>query len=264
MESLHSLCTKRSFYEYYLKNIGRNKSVFFLIFMMGFGKGLYGQELHSALQIRNSHLWRGIEVSSGLVYTADLHLDWKQLYVGFWSAGNSTGSYKEFNHFVGYKKKRLTVELWDIYNFSPAATYNNKDYFNYSASETGRFWDFRSYYKVSEKLPLVLSWNTVVFGRDRNAANTENKYSYFASAEYLAYQKESLQVSVRLGYAGALNTAGEDSNFFASNKGFNEASLIVSKEFDFVGYKFPVGIWGMWNPVEHNAYLQFSVQLYSF
>jgi hypothetical protein len=74
------------------------------------------------------------------------------------------GSYKEFNNYIGYKNKHLTLELWDIYNFSPGATYNNKEFFNYSAKQTGRFWDMRSYYTISDRFPLVLSWNTVVLG----------------------------------------------------------------------------------------------------
>lgn len=224
----------------------------------------YTQEIHSALQLRNSHLWRGLEVSSGLIYTGDVHIDGKNFYGGFWAGGNTDGSYKEFNNYAGYKNKHLTLELWDIYNFSPAATYNNKEFFNYNASETGRFWDFRSYYLISEKLPLTLSWNTVIFGRDRNKDNTENKYSSFVSAEYPVYKKENLEVRGRVGYAFALNNAGEKNNFFAKEAGFNEISLIISKNFTVAGYKLPIGIWGMWNPVGNNAYLQFSVQAYSF
>lgn len=226
---------------------------------------VYGQKLHSALQLRNSHLWRGQEVSSGFIYTGDVHLDGKNFYGGFWAGGNADGSYKEFDNYIGYKNKHLMVELWDIYNFSPGATYNNKEFFNYNASETGRFWDLRSYYTISEKLPLVLSWNTVVFGRDRDRDNIHNKYSSFVSTEYPFYTKENLAVRGRIGYAFALhNPKGEKGNFFAKEAGFNEISLIITKTFSIAGYQLPVGIWGMFNPVGNNAYLQFSVQAYSF
>ncbi|PRB01871.1 hypothetical protein CQ046_14325 [Chryseobacterium sp. MYb7] len=228
------------------------------------GACLGAQEVHSALQLRNSHLWRGIEVSAGFIYTGNLRLDCKNFYAGFWAGGNFDGSYKEFNNYIGYKNKHLTLELWDIYNFSPGATYNNKEFFNYSAKETGRFWDFRSYYTISDQFPLVLSWNTVVFGRDRNRENTGNKYSSFVSGEYPVYKKDNLEVRGRVGYAFALDSHGEKNNFFAKDSGFNEVSLIVSKSFTIEGYKIPIGIWGMWNPVNNNAFLQFSVQVYSF
>ncbi|WP_415328139.1 hypothetical protein [Chryseobacterium sp. MMS23-Vi53] len=243
------------------------KNRLLIIFLIITGSSLsFAQQIHSALQLRNSHLWRGLEVSSGLIYTGDIHLDGKNFYGGFWTGGNVDGSYKEFNNYIGYKNKHLTVELWDIYNFSPGATYNNKEFFNYNARETGRFWDLRSYYTISDKIPLTLSANTVVFGRDRNKDNTENKYSSFVSAEYPLYKKEdqNLEVRGRIGYGFALNHAGEESNFFAKRDGFTEISLIVSKSFTIAGYKLPVGIWGMWNPVGNNAYLQFSVQAFSF
>lgn len=224
----------------------------------------YSQDFHSSLQARNSHLWRGIEVASGLVFTGDLHLDGKYFYGGFWGGGSGDGVYKEFNNYAGFKKGRFNVELWDIYNFSPAATYNNTEFFNYNGNETGRFLDFRSNYTISENFPLTLSWNAVLFGRDRNVQNTENKYSYFASAEYLLYEKETLKVKGRIGYSSALNSAGEKSNFFAQKSGLNEVSLIVSKEIPIMGFELPIGIWAMWNPVDNHGYLQFSAEVYSF
>ena len=223
------------------------------------------QELHSSLQIRNNHLWRGSEVAAGLIYTGDLLFNYKNVYGGFWGGGDAVGDYQEFNNFIGFKSKNLVLELWDIYNFSPEATYNNEEYFNYKARETGRFWDFRSYYTISEKLPLTLSWNTVVFGRDRYTDNSENKYSTFISAQYPLYVKENLLVEGRIGYSFALNQeTGEESNFFSSVSGLNEISLMVTKDFVVQNLNFPVGIWCMFNPVESKAYLQFSVQLYSF
>ncbi|XBK16125.1 hypothetical protein PL_001866 [Pedobacter lusitanus] len=236
-----------------------------MIFLIIIGSTLlYSQELHSSLQLRNSHLWRGSEVSAGLVYTGDVHVDYKSIYGGFWAGGSADGSYKEFNNYVGYKNKHLTLELWDIYNFSPGATYNNREYFNYKAKETGRFWDFRSYYTISEHLPLLLSWNTVVFGRDRNSNNTGNKYSSFVFGEYPLYKKNDLELRGRIGYSFALNNEGEKSNFFAGKAGVNEISLILSKRLTIGNYPIPLGLWSMWNPVDNRAFLQFSVQVYSF
>jgi hypothetical protein len=112
---------------------------------------------------------------------------------------------------------------------------------------------------------LALSWNTVIFGRDRNIDNTQNKYSSFVSTEYPVYKKENLEVRGRIGYAFALNNPkGEKGNFFAKEAGFNEVSLMITKTFSIAGYQLPVGIWGMFNPVGNNAYLQFSIQAYSF
>jgi len=226
---------------------------------------LYSQAIHSSLQLRNNHLWRGIEVATGLVYTGDIQVAYKNVYGGFWAGGNTSGSYKEFNNFVGYKNKRLQVELWDIYNFSPDATYNNTEFFNYKAHETGRFLDFRSYYTLSDKLPLTLSWNTVLFGRDRDQANTQNKYSSFVSADYPILKKEGITIQGRIGYSFALRqTDSERRNFFSRKAGINEISLMLGRDLKIADYKIPLGLWGMWNPIDDRAALQFSFQVYSF
>jgi len=226
---------------------------------------LYGQEIHSSLKLRNNHLWRGMEVAAGLIYTGDIQLRYKDVYGGFWVGGSADGSYKEFNNFVGYRKKRLQVELWDIFNYSPDAAYNNREFFNYKARETGRFLDFRSNYTLSDQLPLKLSWNTVLFGRDRNVANTQNKYSSFVAAEYPIYKNEQITLQGRIGYSFALNPAvGERANFFSHKAGINEISLLVERNLNIADYRIPLGLWGMWNPVDNRAALQLSLQVYSF
>lgn len=236
----------------------------YLPILLGFSA--HAQSLQSAMQLRNSHLWRGLEVATGLVYTGNLELTGENFYGGFWGGGNATGTYTEFDYYIGYKNlnKRVKVELWDIYNFSPEATYNNTQYFNYSRAGTGRFWDFRSYYTISKRFPLELSFNSVVFGRDRNLDNTQNKFSYFASIEYPFLRRNDLAVRGRVGYADALRPSGEPSNFFATNRGFSEVSLIIEKKLPVGTWEIPLGFWAMWNTVDQNAFLQFSVQLFSF
>ncbi|POY36792.1 hypothetical protein C3K47_09565 [Solitalea longa] len=225
----------------------------------------FTDHLHSSLQFRNNHLWRGSEVATGLVYTGNLYVQYGNVYGGFWAGGNTTGSYKEFNTYVGFKVKNFSAELWDIYNYSPGAGYNNREFFNYNSYETGRFWDLRTNYTISNKIPLTLSWNTVIFGRDRNLSNTENRYSTFVSAEYPFVKNDKWEISGRVGYSFALNnTKGETGNFFAPKAGVNEVSLMFTRNLKIANYTLPVGFWPMWNPVTNKAYFQFSIQPFSF
>ena len=138
----------------------------------------------------NNHLWGGMEVSDGCVLTADaFYTSPNGLFtLGLWGGTNTQGTYKEFNHHLSFQKNGCQLALWDTYNFSPGATYNNREYFNYSARTTGRFLDATFSYRFQSKVPLLLSWSTIVFGRDRNADNTANKYSTFVYAEYPVYQ----------------------------------------------------------------------------
>ena len=64
---------------------------------------LYGQEIPCITTSVINHLWRGIEVASGLVYTGDIHLDYKNFLWGILAGGTANGDYKEFNNYIGYK-----------------------------------------------------------------------------------------------------------------------------------------------------------------
>ena len=84
--------------------------------------------LDGDFRIANNHLWRGIEVSDGLVMTSSLsvHDPGEHIRFGLWGGTNTSGDYKEFNQFLELRWKRLTLAFWDTYNFSPGATYNNR------------------------------------------------------------------------------------------------------------------------------------------
>ena len=154
------------------------KRIVVIVLMMAACLGNAQAQLHLKANVQNNHLWRGMEVSDGIVLLTDLSYTMvnDHVTVGLWGGCNSEGSYKEFNHYLNLKAGGWGFALWDTYNFSPGATYNNKEYWNYSAHTTGRFLDATLSYRFQdEKFPLLLSWSTVVFGRDRNSDNTEQK-----------------------------------------------------------------------------------------
>ena len=47
----------------------------------------------------------------------------------------------------------------------------------------------RSYYTISDRIPLILSWNNTVISEDRNKENTHNKYSTFCLCRISGIQK---------------------------------------------------------------------------
>lgn len=129
-------------------------------------------QLHLNAKLQNNHLWRGMEVADGIVLLTDFNYSMadNHVTVGLWGGVNSEGSYKEFNHYLSLKAGGWHLDLWDTYNFSPGATYNNKQYWNYSAHETGRFLDMTVGYRFDEKkIPLALSWSTVVLAATATA-----------------------------------------------------------------------------------------------
>ena len=72
------------------------------------------------------------------------------------------------------------MALWDTYNFSTGATYNNKEFFLITKlTVPDAFLDAILNYYVGKDFLFLISWSTIVFGRDRNKENTANKYSTF-------------------------------------------------------------------------------------
>ena len=219
------------------------KRIVVIVLMMAACLGNAQAQLHLKANVQNNHLWRGMEVSDGIVLLTDLSYAMANdhVTVGLWGGCNSEGSYKEFNHYLNLKAGGWGFALWDTYNFSPGATYNNKEYWNYSAHTTGRFLDATlSYQFQDEKFPLLLSWSTVVFGRDRNSNNTKQKYSTF------------------------LNRAGEDAHFFGTTAGIVHVSLQATHDLKLGNYTVPVYAKGMWNPQSNESYFQIGAEIIRF
>ena len=223
-------------------------------------------QLHLEANLCNNHLWRGIEVADGLVLTADATYTTPGGYFtfGLWGGTNTQGSYKEFNHHVSFEMGGFKLALWDTYHFSPNATYNNKEYFNYNARTTGRFLDVTASYHCGKKFPILLSWSTVIFGRDRNTANTENKYSTFVYAEYPIYEKDVWKLDTGLGGAFALNRAGDSSHFFGTTEGIVHVALKLTRKIHIGNWTFPVHAQALWNPQSNKGFLQIGVEIFSF
>lgn len=150
-------------------------------------------QIHLTADLQNNHLWRGMEVADGCLILTDLSYTFGAGHatLGLWGGTNTQGNYKEFNHYVTLRGAGFEFCAMDTYNFSPGAAYNNRQYFNYKAHQTGRFLNCTLNYRFQQpRFPLLLSWSTIMFGRDRSADNTEQKYSTFVYAEYPVYKKD--------------------------------------------------------------------------
>lgn len=219
------------------------------------------------LQLKNMHLWRGLQVSNEVTLGSDLYFtDKSQAFkLGIWGGAGISGKYKEFDYYASYQHKGFQISVWDIYNFSKDATYNNSEVFNYKAHETGHFVDVSVGYTFQGKFPLSLSWSTVIFGRDRGATNKENLYSTYVYASYPILKDKFIDLEVGLAGAFALNAEeGTSANFYASSAGIVNISLTASKKIEFGKYTLPISVMGMWNPKGNNANLQIALDLLTF
>ncbi|MFI3287880.1 MAG: hypothetical protein R3Y61_05310 [Rikenellaceae bacterium] len=241
------------------------KKLFTFILLIFTASPLFGQFQMSA-KIQNMHLWRGGEVADGFVLTTDLHYSFldDNLRVGFWGGTNAVGEYKEFNYYASYSYGNFSVGFSDTYNFSSYATYNNEEFFNYNPRETGRFFDVTFRYRIGVKHPFLLSWSTVVFGRDRGEMNEGNLYSTFCSVEYEFYNRDGWLVDARIGGAFALSNRENGANFYGESSGIVELRLRTGYKLKIGNYEVPLSMVMMWNPQSDKAYMQLTAEVFSF
>lgn len=118
-------------------------------------------QLHMKANLQTNHLWRGIEVADGLVITGDVNYSLCNglFNLGFWGGTNTRGTYKEFNNHISFQYKGFSLALWDTYNFSTGATYNNKEFFKLQSSQ------YRTLFRCNIELLLwgkISSFNILV------------------------------------------------------------------------------------------------------
>lgn len=244
----------------------------FCLFSFTFVCGSAIAQLHLKVNLQNMHLWRGMEVTDGMVLTTNLSVTdrSKHFRVGIWGGTNMDGSYKEFNNYLSYTCHRFSVAVWDTYNFSPGADYNNKELFNYKAKETGRFIDVTLSYTVSKKFPLFISCATILYGRDRDELNAQNRYSTFVYTEYPAFYNGQWEVKPGIGTAFAFspgknaNGASISTNFYGDTAGIVHVSIATTYHLTAFKYNFPITALALWNPQNSKGYLQIGIQLFSF
>lgn len=219
------------------------------------------------LQLKSMHLWRGLQVASEATAAVDIHVsDNKNMFTaGIWGGAGFSGTFKEFDYYAAFENKGFKVALWDIYNFSEGATYNNKQVFNYNARETGHFVDLSVGYTFQGNFPLTINWATVIFGRDRGAVNAKNLYSSYVSMSYPIIKDKFIDLELGIAGAFALDPEeGTSANFYAKHAGIVNINFIATKKLEFGKYTLPVSVMGMWNPAGDNANIQIALDVLSF
>ncbi len=227
----------------------------------------FGQKIHLSGGLQNMHLWRGLQVADGGVLSADMNVGFikDQLKVGLWGGTDFVGDYKEFDYYISYSIAGFTVALWDIYNYSPELTFS-KNIFNYDRFTTGHFIDLSVAYDFDTKLkvPLRLSWATILAGRDLNSEG-KNMYSTFVYGEYSVFRDEHWTVDVGLGGIFAFNRTDEDGNrnFYGTDL-VNQISIKTTYLLKFKRFDMPIFAHALWNPDACKGYLQVGVKLFAF
>lgn len=244
-----------------------------------------------AIELKNAHIWRGLDVTHNLLIDANARLmdKSKTFAFGIWGATTFTSDFREFDYYVGFYKNGFSAEIWDVFNFSTKnqydaisnpSGYNTEKAFDYSAHGTGHFIDLRLGYTF-QKFPLHVAWNTVLFGRDRawrpgktndwNDREVSNsRYSTYVEADY-PILKGSI-VDVKLGVAAVFTLRDAKINgekikgtFYGESQGFANANITFTKRLKLgEHYTLPVSVMGVWNAEANKTYLEIAVSAIQF
>lgn len=226
--------------------------------------------LGGSVGLETAHLWRGLEVCDGLTVNGDLNLGLgDHVKVGVWGGRELDGSYREFDYYAAFTTGGLTVSLWDIYNYSANYSVSGStgwdNIFNYNKFSTNHFLDAGVAYNfaVDCNVPLTLSWNTIVQGRDLDG--DKQQYSTYAQAAYTVYDDEKWTVTPSVG--ATLKFAGDTkTNFYGGNHkmGINDLRIAATYKLAVCKHQMPLTATLMWNPELNKGYMGLSISLVQF
>ncbi|SHG08265.1 hypothetical protein SAMN05444396_104215 [Flavobacterium segetis] len=220
------------------------------------------------VNLRTSHLWRGLVINDGMTATGYLHyaLDKERNFtVGFWGGAGFDGDYTEINYFVQYQKNNFSIAIWDLFNTTGIET---PKVFNYDKNSTTHLIDLRTSYRFPEAFPLRIEADVLLYsGLNDRELDRGNYYrsrnSTYVEFSYPIIRDQKVNLNVFLGAAFPITggkhlyTSKVESDFDIVNTG-----MTVTKNIEIFAYKLPVSATAMWNPANKIARIQLDIALF--
>ncbi|MCL6219726.1 hypothetical protein [Zunongwangia pacifica] len=217
---------------------------------------------HFNLQLKNMHLWKGLHVTDAPMTAADINYTSRNGFfkAGLWGGRGFDGDYTEFDYYVSFMHKGWSLSIWDINNYSD---YPDAKIFDYDRSTTSHFIDVILAYQF-QKVPLKLSWSTIVQGRDtylNDDGQLRNAYSNYVEASYVILNESNWSLSGLVG--GSWSFAPQDAHFYGDEAGITNIGVIYNRELNvFDKFTLPVSATASWNPVQDYGAIQVAFNLF--
>lgn len=134
----------------------------------------------------SNYVWRGIDQGSGFSVQPQLGLSYKGVFLTAWGSQSLTrGDAQEFDLTLGYTWRGLTVQVADLWWGGLSQPYG---YYKHGPKNNpldgGHHFEGTVSYRISDKVPLTLSWNTWFAGADVRRANGNRCFSTYINAAY--------------------------------------------------------------------------------
>jgi len=175
------------------------------------------------MDLVSSYIWRGV-YEAGPSLQPGLTLGIGNFTIAAWGSVDFTSSsYKEADLMLSYRLKNITFHLKDLYDEGSASDRNpqiSRNYFHFGADSPHRI-EAGIEWQVSRKVPITLSWYTILFGaRD---VDTRGRRCYSSYVE-VAYPFTVKTIDLKTGVGAApWKTAGE-----GGAKGFAVKNVFIN------------------------------------
>lgn len=175
------------------------------------------------MDLVSSYIWRGV-YEAGPSLQPGLTLGIGNFTIAAWGSVDFTSSsYKEADLMLSYRLKNITFHLKDLYDEGSASDRNpqiSRNYFHFGTDSPHRI-EAGIEWQVSRKVPITLSWYTILFGaRD---VDTRGRRCYSSYVE-VAYPFTVKTIDLKTGVGAApWKTAGE-----GGAKGFAVKNVFIN------------------------------------
>lgn len=208
------------------------KFIFILATIFTISTGVSAQErkgiaISGGADIVSGYVWRGVS-QAGVSFQPTLAMTVGNFSATAWgSVDFASTTYKEMDITLAYALGPVTLSVADLYWEGSSADRGTTDrnYFDFGATSPHRI-EFGASWCVSEKVPVTLSWNTIVFGAIDVNSKGKRAYSSYVEAAYpFSVKGVDMKAGVGIVPWNAYGTYGIDRNFYVQNVFINAGKM---------------------------------------
>jgi hypothetical protein len=114
----------------------------------------------------------------------------------------------------------------------------------------------------NQYIPLTVSWNTIILGRDNYSTqkgNLKNAYSHYVQLDQTLFQRETYNVHA---FAGGGFVFGLQKNFYGDHPNVVNAGITVNKDLEILKYHIPVSATAILSPEHKYGALQLVANIF--
>lgn len=206
------------------------------------------------LDLVTNYVWRGIDQNSGVSVQPGLGLDYKGFSLSAWGSqsltNNADRDVQEFDINLGYSIGGFSATITDYWwggLHNPYGYYKNGPADN--PVDGGHHFEATVAYRVSDKVPLTVSWSTWFAGADLRTSGDKRCYSTYISASYDIACPAEITLTPSVGF-----TPWE--GYYHDKTAFTDISLKASKDIALSSkFSLPLFVQAIASPVNDHVYL---------